>query len=97
MESFTLPLQSTKMPRGSCPCTKSTAPSGYAVGYLMLSKACSAEGCRSQKMRSERNLHVRQLSTISIPYGEIMRHLPVTTSQKKTRLAHSSTRRADVV
>src|SRR5450755_3692472 len=80
IESFTLPLQSTKIPRGICPSTNSTAPCGYAVAYLMFSKACSAVGGRSQKMRSVRSLHVMQLSTISIPYGESMNQPPVTTS-----------------
>src|SRR5208282_161228 len=79
MESFTLPLHNTKMPRGICPSTNSTAPWGYAVAYLMVSKVCSAEVGRSQKIRSTRSLHVMQLSTISIPYGESMDQPPVTT------------------
>src|ERR1700687_470639 len=77
MESFTLPLQSTKMPRGICPSTNSTALWGYAVAYLMFSNACSAVAGRSQKIRSVRSLHVMQLSTISIPYGESMNQPPV--------------------
>jgi hypothetical protein len=67
IESFTLPLQMTKMPRGICPSTNSTAPWGYAVANFMFSKVCSAAGGKSQKMRSARRLQVRQLSTISIP------------------------------
>src|SRR5208283_3885574 len=77
IESFTLPLQSTKMPRGNCPSTNNTAPWGYAVAYLMFSKACSAVSGRSQKIRSVRSLQVMQLSTISIPYGESMNEPPV--------------------
>src|SRR5271165_4893904 len=84
IESFTLPLQSTKMPRGICPSTNNTAPCGYAVAYLMLSKACSALSGKSQKIRSVRSLHVMQLSTISIPYGESMNQPP---EQPRFRLA----------
>src|ERR1039458_9397948 len=46
----------------------------------MFSKACSAVGGRSQKIRSVRSLHVRQLSTISIPYGDSMNPASCTTS-----------------
>src|ERR1700690_1836998 len=77
MESFTLPLQSTKMPRGICPSTNNTAPWGYAAAYFMFSNAWSAVAGRSQKIRSVRNLQVMQLSTISIPYGESMNEPPV--------------------
>src|SRR5689334_24256947 len=44
----------------------------------MFSKDCRAELGRSQKMRSARNLQVKQLSTISNPYGESTSHPPVT-------------------
>src|ERR1700722_240801 len=77
MESFTLPWQSTKMPRGSCPSTNSTAPGGYAVANFMSSKACSMVGGRLQKIRSARSLQVMQLSTISIPYGECIYQPPM--------------------
>jgi hypothetical protein len=70
MDILTRPLQSTKMPRGPCPSTNSTASLGYTVAYLTFSKACRVELDRSQKMRSARSLQVRQLSTSSNPYGE---------------------------
>src|ERR1700756_5910549 len=47
----------------------------------MASNACSAEVGRSQKMRSARNLQVRQLSIMSSPYGESTKPPPVTRSQ----------------
>src|SRR5271166_11920 len=77
MESFTLPLQSTKMPRGSCPSTNSTAPGGYTMANLMSSRVCSAVAGKLQKIRSARSLQVAQLSTISIPYGESMYQPPL--------------------
>src|SRR5271157_2261362 len=69
IDSFTRPLQRTKIPRGAWPSTKRTAPLGYAVAYLMVSNDCSAAGGRSQKTCSARILHVRQLSMMSKPYG----------------------------
>src|SRR5580700_4577222 len=77
IESFTLPLHITKIPRGNCPSTNRTAPCGYAVANLMFSNVCSEVGGRSQKRRSARILQVKQLSTISIPYGESMYKPPI--------------------
>src|ERR1700689_2995906 len=70
MESFTVPLHNTKIPRGICPSTNSTASGGYALAYLMFSRLRRAASGRSQKIRSARSLQVTQLSIISIPYGE---------------------------
>src|ERR1017187_2872696 len=69
MESLTRPLHNTKMPRGACPSTNSTAPLGYAVAYLIVSKVCNAEAGRSQKICATRILQLRQFSMMSNPYG----------------------------
>jgi len=67
---LTHPLHRTKIPRGDWPSTNNTAPLGYAVAYLRPSKDRRAAVFRSQKSRSALSLQVKQLSTMSKPYGE---------------------------
>src|ERR1039458_3220970 len=69
MESLTRPLHNTKRPRGAWPSTNSTAPLGYALAYLIVSKVCNAEAGRSQKILATRILQLRQFSMMSNPYG----------------------------
>src|ERR1017187_6751903 len=69
MESLIRPLHKTKMPRGTWPSTNSTAPLGYSMRYLIVSKVCNAAPERSQKICSARVLQLRQLSMMSNPYG----------------------------
>src|SRR5271165_201101 len=58
------------MPRHTCPSTNRVAPAGYATVNFRGWKASITDFGKWQKKPSEHNLHERQSSTSSIPYGE---------------------------